>query len=185
MCIIELNSVKIYREDVQRFWSRVNKDGPVPEHVPHLGQCWIWMNILGDSPSANPRTARFRVFGGKVFLPSRVSYALFNGGLQPDLKVCHKCDNPRCVNPYHLFGGTQADNIADALSKRRLVYGDRATGAKLNDEKVMEIKALLQEGLLSQERIGCLFGVRQPAISDISRGRKWKHVTLIKRVAPI
>lgn len=95
----------------ERFWGRVEKDGPLL--VPELGPCWIWTGA---------RTfAGYGLLGrgSKQFVYAhRLSYEIHHGEAG-DLYVCHRCDNPSCVNPGHLFLGTALDNVRDMLAKGR------------------------------------------------------------------
>jgi len=100
-----------------RFWAKVNKNGPIPEHKPELGPCWVW------TAATDPRGyGRFGVGShglNRVYFAHRVSLALA-GQMPPDeLQGCHHCDNPPCVRPDHLFIGTLLDNMADMAAKGR------------------------------------------------------------------
>lgn len=92
-----------------RFWRIVNKDGPVPSHQPHLGECWIWTSKCRSGP--------YGLLEGQ--LAHRFSWALHFGPIPDGLWVLHKCDNGLCVNPAHLFLGNAKDNTRDAMNKGR------------------------------------------------------------------
>ena len=100
---------------VARFWAKVNKNGGIPEHMPHLGECWI-------SSAFELRSILTR----KRINPFRFSWELHFGAIPDGLFVCHKCDRGGvyglpggCVNPTHLFLGTNKDNMHDASVKGR------------------------------------------------------------------
>ena len=117
--------------------------------------CWIW------NGSRNRLGYGFFSLNRKTHLAHRAAYALFRGDITPGLFVCHRCDVPACVNPDHLFLGTQKDNIADARSKGRL----RGMPRKITLEQRREIKE-------SKERTSVLarrYGVR-PALISTYRG---------------
>lgn len=136
--------------------------------------CWVWQKGLSrkgyGSFSAN----------GKSVQAHRYSYEIAFGAIPDNLCVCHRCDNRRCVNPHHLWLGTNADNTRDKMQKGRHVvaFGVKQANAKLTDAKVIEIFHLRQRGL-SQEKIAKQFGLDQTAISLVLRRKTWKHVHLI------
>lgn len=95
-----------------RFWSYVNKSGPII--VPELGPCWIW------TKSARSSQGHGGVWDGKRWTHAhRVAYTLANGPIPPGMEVCHRCDNPPCCRPDHLFLGSHLENMADMQAKRR------------------------------------------------------------------
>jgi len=102
-----------------RFWGSVDKNGPYPQHVPELNNCWVW------TASKTQKINGYGVinFRGKRWTSSRVSWILHNGEIPPGMCVLHKCDNPACVNPDHLFVGTYLDNVKDMMRKGRHKMG--------------------------------------------------------------
>lgn len=110
----------------------------------------------------------------------RTSYRLCIGPIPPGMCVLHKCDNPSCVNPDHLFLGTSKDNVLDAMSKDRMPNGERSTSASLSQDDVLRIRSMFLSGK-TQREIGIEFGVSQTAISKITRAVRWKHL----RLAPL
>lgn len=103
----------------------------------------------------------------------RVSYEVFIGPIPDGVKVCHTCDNPPCVNPRHLFLGTQGDNMADKVSKGRArggsMPGETHPGAHLSDADRQRVRSLA--GVLSQRELARLFGVHQATIHRIISGK--------------
>lgn len=95
-----------------RFWASVDKSGPIQQHCPEIGNCWKWRNVTGWYGHFSPEK-------GKRLYAHRVSWELHNGPIATGLCVLHKCDNPECVRPDHLFLGTHKDNSEDRSRKGR------------------------------------------------------------------
>lgn len=99
----------------ERFWSKVNKNGPVPTHVPELGKCWVWTAVTGSKgygvfhhPDPSLRKAHRAAFAISFRIHPRTAF------------VCHKCDNPACVNPSHLVLGDNSSNVRDMVDRGRV-----------------------------------------------------------------
>jgi hypothetical protein len=103
------------RNLAKRFWAKVKKDGPIPSHVPELGPCWVWIG----SPDKHGYGLLFVAFPHRYVPAHRVSYELNVGPIPEGLFVLHRCDNPPCVRPDHLFLGTKSDNSRDMHQKGR------------------------------------------------------------------
>lgn len=117
--------------------------------------CWLWKDIVG---SHGYGSLSFRM--GRL-LAHRVSYELFNGDIPKGYFVLHKCDNRKCVNPAHLFTGTQKDNVEDMESKGR----DKKF-SKLTDAQVDEIRNSIDE---RDSDLAVKYNVSRPMITSIRR----------------
>jgi hypothetical protein len=157
------------RDPVGRFWSKVDKKGPTPQHRPALGPCWVWKDSLEGSGYA-----RFWLTGhrGNRVLVHRFSYAIAHGAIPEGLIVLHECDNRACVNPGHLRAGTHQDNADDAVSKGRHAHGEKTPISKLTDAAVREIRKS-SEGIYKAAK---RFDVTPTTISFVRRRKIWKHV---------
>ena len=112
--------------------------------------------------------------GLKKVLTHRLAWVAFKGESIPDgLFVCHRCDNPLCFNPDHLFLGTQQDNLRDCSEKGRTMTGSRNGNSKYTHEDVDRVKSLLRQGLMGSE-ISQMTGVSTTHISRIKRGYTWR-----------
>lgn len=153
------------RPVAERFWEKVDKRGP--------DDCWLWTAAI--------HKAGYGVIskGNRLGyeLAHRVSWQIHFGEIPDDLQVLHKCDNRRCVNPHHLFLGTNADNVADKMAKGRYSCGKGEShyGAKLTEAQVLEIRDLFAQGIARAE-IGQRFGITQSHVSGIVLRKSWKHI---------
>jgi hypothetical protein len=134
----------------------------IPE--PNSG-CWLWTGQivrfgygLIKNQNRRPRMAH------------RVSYELHRGHIPDGLLVCHRCDNPPCVNPAHLFLGTYADNNRDCQKKGRNTRGERHAGAKLTTDEVRSIRRMYAAGT-SQAQLAREFGTSPATIWRIIKMR--------------
>lgn len=144
-----------------RFLSRVSK----------TEKCWIWKGGKDDfgygSFSLEGRARKAHI----------ASYKLFKGDVPEGLCVLHKCDNPPCVRPEHLFLGTKADNMHDMIQKGREKHSkgiDRPM-AKLTENDIPTIRKHRNNGL-SYGQIGKLFGVDPKTVWSVCNGKTWTHI---------
>lgn len=151
----------------ERFWEKVDRpDDP--------SACWIWVGTRLVSGygciRVDARTRRAH----------QVAYELVNGPIPEGIGyhgtcVLHRCDIPLCVNPSHLFLGTQRDNMLDRDAKGRGLRGETVGVAKLTDAKVRAIR--LHHGMgMTQRDLGVMFGINQSNISRVCRAETWSHV---------
>jgi hypothetical protein len=161
-----------YRDAQERFWEKVRK----------IDQCWEWTGSRKNKYGYGNFND-----GQKVVSAHRFAYETLVGQIPVGLLVCHHCDNPPCVNPAHLFLGTDQDNRDDCVKKGRhnaakgdrngarkhpeLHAGENNGNAKLTKEQVAEIRAATDRQHLIAER----YGVSLPTINRIRCGRYWKR----------
>lgn len=112
------------------------------------------------------------VYGGEKLGAHRLAYTAHVGPIPDGLSVCHTCDNRRCVNPAHLFLGTNAENTADRDRKGRQARGEQSGRAKLTESDVRAIRASAEPHAVLAKR----FGVGATIISSIRTGKAWRHV---------
>lgn len=153
----------------ERFWAKVDRRGPQ--------ECWVW--------TASPGVERYGRFSinNKGHPPSRVSWMLHFGPIPDGMFVCHHCDNTRCVNPAHLFLGTNADNVADMIRKGRgrgpppwngRRAGAKNQNAKLTEEAVRTIRALSKS--VRRSELAKRYGVCKATIDHLLTGRTWSSL---------
>lgn len=147
----------------KRFWSKVD--------VSHDNKCWEWKaGLMGNG------YGQFRPHRDDQQLNTRLAHKLswiFSfGDIPKGLSVLHRCDNPKCVNPSHLFLGTQADNLKDMRDKERGAMGSCNGMSKLTEDQVRSIH---KDGRRRSE-ISKEFGVSMSVISNIKNHRVWKHL---------
>jgi hypothetical protein len=174
-----------------RFWRKVDRgssDG-----------CWLWIGARRGS------YGMFRPTADTQISSHRMAYELANGPIPDGLCVCHRCDNPLCVRPDHLWLGTIGENNADRVAKGRSATGDRSgprlhperlrrgpgsypnrrpemyqgtnnKRARLTNEIVTAIRAEYATGTTTQEAIGRKYGISQPHVQQIVSRRIWTHI---------
>lgn len=144
--------------------------------------CWEWQgcrNKLGYG---------FLSILGVRVKSHRVAWVLVNGEIPTDNSICHRCDNPPCCRPDHLFAGSGADNMRDAAGKGRngmqrhpeSLAGERHGNAKLTLERVALIRSTYAAGQANQYELAAQFGVHQCTIWAVLHGKTWGHTHLVK-----
>jgi hypothetical protein len=187
---------------IARFWSKVDKSGPVPAHCPELGRCWIWTaGVRGDG------YGNYWIGNAVQIGAHRFSYSIAFSD-PGEFCVLHKCDRPTCVNPLHLYIGTHLDNAHDRKIRNRdpnpitkrdsqLLVAARGNrnGSRLHPErlkrgpdhprfgrgrvsvKLNESMAIaIRTSLLSTRAIAANYGVCVETISNVRQRRTWKHI---------
>lgn len=136
----------------------VDKSEPIPE-----AGCWIW---TGGQRGSRYIKYGHQSFQGRGYVAHRLSYLIFKGAIPAGMSVCHKCDTPLCINPGHLWLGTNKENCDDKVSKGRHYRGGRHWCAKLTPEQVIEIR----QSPLGSSELGRIYGV-SPTQIGVSHGK--------------
>lgn len=156
----------LIKDRIERFWSKVNKQGPYPSkqaiaNYPEIAgtRCWEWLACK-----------------------DRDGYGIFNKGVKAHRfafatirklkfrkQVCHKCDNEGCVRPQHLFQGTTQQNTQDKVNKNRQARnrGELSGTAKLTNVQALKIRKLYASGKYTQRELGAMFNTSRGSVSDI------------------
>jgi hypothetical protein len=153
---------------VDRFWKKVAK---------YPNGCWEW-----TSNKNNKGYGMFKISAAVGnHLAHRVAFELANGRFPDGLCVLHRCDNPLCVNPEHLFLGTMKDNVQDMDAKgRRVSNGPKVRGelncnAKLTDAAVIAIRTAYVAGETTLD-LANRYEINRRSIPDILSGKSWRHI---------
>jgi hypothetical protein len=159
---MNISEIKISENQKRLFWEKVDKSG----------MCWVWTGAI--SPDGY---GKYSIRNGKLiktFRAHRMSYFLTYGYINDNLLACHKCDNPLCVNPEHIFLGSFKNNNDDSIAKgrqKRAQWQDKSKNLK--NEDVIEIKRLLKSGV-SQINIAKRYNVGRNCIWHIAHETTWK-----------
>lgn len=146
---------------INRFWTKVcKKDNSC---------CWEWRGAIQSKGYGS-----VGVSAGKTALAHRVAYELTYGEIPKGMHVLHKCDNRRCVNPAHIFLGTNKDNVRDKVQKGRQAKGEKNGRSKLTYKQIDAIRYMHKTGRYSSGQIAELFGVCPSNVRNIVRGDYWK-----------
>ena len=132
-------------------------------------ECWVWRGGLSQ--------AGYGKFwrNGRTDLAHRVMYEYTLGAVPDDMWVLHRCDNPPCMNPRHLFLGTHADNENDKDAKGRRKRGSQTRKSKLDEARVTQIREMHAAGV-QQKTIAREFGVDITTVNDVVHRHTWRHV---------
>lgn len=153
---ISANLLPELRARADKFWSQVDRRS--------RSECWLWMGKTTEYGYG-----RFNIAGGKWITASRAAYMLRHGDLEKRTSVLHKCDTPLCCNPFHLYAGTQKQNVQDIYDRGR---NTPRSGHKITEEVAMKIFSA--EG--TQNEIARRFGVSRSFVSLVKSGKRWPRI---------
>jgi hypothetical protein len=173
----QLTREDLLPRDFERFAANIQTDSSTG--------CWNWQGAktsigYGALTIGDPR---------HLMGTHKIALAIFGAGVPEGLFACHKCDNPACCNPNHLFVGNQQDNMADKVAKGRQAKGDTINwhlypetvkrgeshhNAKLNKAAVIDIKT----SALTGAELAIKYNISRSAICAVRKGRMWSHITI-------
>ncbi len=157
--------VGVSQED--RFWNKIS----VAENT---NDCWPWRGTLNNK--GYPQCG-FKIKGKRFALPYRIAYLLHYKTDPESFNVCHKCDNPLCCNPNHLFLGTQQENMLDCSKKNRISYGENHPHSKLTEDNVRFIRNNYSNVTKQLYDFASKFNVSFSTIYDVVKYRTWRRVS--------
>lgn len=147
------------------FWKRVS--------IGTESECWLWNGELTVGKTVYGRAS----IGGERHQAHRVAWATANGSIPAGVVICHRCDNPLCCNPAHLFAGTLRDNMQDMLAKGRgnKPFGERHGCSVLTEDRVKEIRQRCTDGE-ARKSVAASLGVSRSTIDLIMKRKIWRRV---------
>jgi hypothetical protein len=151
----------------ERFFAKVDK----------TDDCWLWTG--GRAVDRHSRSTYGVFYLGRHMGAHRASWILHFGAVPPGMQVLHRCDNPACVRPDHLFLGDRLANMKDMRDKGRQCRGQRRPTAKITEEVVRQIRLLYKPGWHTGTNLADLarhFGIHKTAVYLIVTRRRWAHV---------
>lgn len=142
------------------------------DNVRITKNCWLWigrMNLFGYGEFS---------YRNKHIRSNRFSYQLFVGPIDPGKHILHRreCGNRNCVNPNHLYMGTNADNHRDRVLWGNFIFGEAHKNAKLTEEDVLNIRKLRKNKGYKYRILADMFGVSIPQLYRIVQGQEWKQL---------
>lgn len=167
---LNFNTFSLSEKDTSRFWKGVS--------IGASNDCWMWngaKNKQGYGRFTQKKIQR---------LSHRVAFTSVHGPIKSDTLICHRCDNPSCCNPGHLFAGSSSDNVQDSLRKGRQVksHGLSHWKSKLDATKVLALRKCREEinmGLRPTSDFSALYksyGITAGGAYSASKGLNWRHI---------
>jgi hypothetical protein len=158
---------KHYPSFEEKFWSKVE--------ISDQDKCWRWIGAK-----------RWNGYGKfthleKTILAHRASYQIAFGSIEKNMVICHKCDNRWCVNPNHLWSGTQGENLSDMFAKGRNAKKKPRGSCELHPRaKVdnVQVKEIIERYSLgeSSRKLASVYGISKTMILNIVNGKNWKNI---------
>jgi len=154
--------IKMSKVLEEKFWEKAVRQTD--------NECWNWSGNINSNGYGRVLIKKEHIFA------HRASWMIHFGEIPKGMHVCHHCDNRACINPVHLFLGTNLDNINDKMKKGRQSRGIERPAAKLDNNKVRKIRYLFHEREYSNKKLSMMFNVAKSQISEVVHYKSWRHV---------
>jgi len=138
--------------------------------ISDTNSCIEWEGIVGHFGYGNLK------YNKKMLRAHRVSYELFNGHLSEGKIICHRCNNPKCVNPKHLYAGTHKQNHKDRQNGQRALKGENHGRSKLTEKQVLEIREKYRPYKVTNKMLAKAYDVHVETIKSINIRKNWRHI---------
>lgn len=165
-----------FEQQIELFWSKVA--------ITSDDKCWLWL------ASKNNKGYGQKMLNGQITLAHRIAWTLPNYIIPDGLFVLHSCDNPSCVNPKHLFIGTNQENMDDMVKKGRYIVRDRTNSKgeknskhKLTALQVLEIRRCYEANEMNTPQLAVKYGVNKSSIARVINKKAWKDLEAVKDVS--
>lgn len=164
---IERNKARqyTYKQFCDIFWGKIQKSG----------SCWNWTGAKNQDGYGKVESVLFK----NLHSAHRIAWVLSCGEIPKGMQVLHRCDNPSCINPEHLFLGTHTDNVRDCAAKGRIRQGDRrgenSSTSPLKNFEVLQIREMAKSGW-ARSSIAKEFSVCRQSIDAIVNRKTWTHI---------
>lgn len=182
-------------KDLERFWSKVDKNGPFPAHCPELGNCWLWIGAKTIGRYGNFKIKK------QPYQAHRISFVVHAGrNPEPGMFILHKCDNMQCVRGDHLEENDHDTNMEQAKARKRfqtgdghytrrrpelLKRGDSHPGSLMTEALVKEMRfRYLTDRTISTLKMAKEYGFAEETIRKALLGKNWGHVPGIPETYP-
>ena len=161
---VGIAQIGLYKNTEEKFWKRLDKKS---------NGCWEWTKAHNKDGYGQT------CYKGKMVWTHRMAWIYSKGEIPEGMHVLHKCDNPACCNPDHLFLGTHKDNMNDRDKKNRCnnkgLKGELNPQSRYTEKDILQMREMYKKGM-KQKEIALIFNTTQPIISNIINRKYWKHI---------
>jgi len=152
------------------FWAKIESKFWAQVEVKGGNDCWIWHGYKFSGGKKAKSVRGYFYWAGRLWRAHRLAFVLAHGSIPANRFVCHRCDNPLCVNKNHLYLGTAKENVRDMVRKGR-------QHKRIPDKAVRQIRSLAKKGTISRKKIATKFGISYYHTGEIIRRNARKYLS--------